>query len=88
MTLTTAEFIKRAREVHGDKYDYSNVIYIGTKIEVDISCPKHKLFKQKPTTHLAGSGCTDCGKEHNIGTIDTFIKKQKVFMATNTITHV
>jgi hypothetical protein len=25
--LTTEEFIKRAREVHGDKYDYSNVEY-------------------------------------------------------------
>ena len=23
--LTTEEFIKKAREVHGDKYDYSNV---------------------------------------------------------------
>ena len=26
--LTTEEFIKRAREVHGDKYDYSMVDYV------------------------------------------------------------
>lgn len=26
--LTTEEFIKRAKEVHGDKYDYSLSVYI------------------------------------------------------------
>ena len=27
-TCTTEEFIKKARKVHGDKYDYSKVNYI------------------------------------------------------------
>lgn len=25
--LTTEEFIEKAKEVHGDKYDYSKVVY-------------------------------------------------------------
>jgi hypothetical protein len=29
--LTTEEFIKKAREVHGDKYDYSKVEYLEIK---------------------------------------------------------
>ena len=30
--LTTEEFIKKAREVHGDKYDYSKVEYVNSSI--------------------------------------------------------
>ena len=37
----TEEFIKKAKKVHGDKYDYSKVNYIGSKIEVTIICPEH-----------------------------------------------
>ena len=40
--LTTEEFIKRAKEVHGDKYDYSKVEYINSKTKVCIICPKHR----------------------------------------------
>ena len=57
-------FIKRAKELHGDKYDYSKVNYIDTHTKVCIICPKHGEFWQLPATHLKadrnGCGCPKC----------------------------
>ena len=62
--LTTEEFTKKAREVHGDKYDYSKVEYKGVKHKVVIVCPIHGDFMQNPSNHLSGAGCPICQKEH------------------------
>ena len=59
--LTTEEFIKRARAVHGDKYDYSRVEYVNNRAKVIIVCPKHGEFPQSPQKHLSGQGCPNCG---------------------------
>lgn len=60
----TEEFIRRAKLIHGDKYDYSKVNYINLNTKVEIFCNKHqKSFFQKPDNHLKGEGCSDCGKE-------------------------
>jgi hypothetical protein len=32
-------FEARARKVHGDKYDYSQAVYVSTHVSVVISCP-------------------------------------------------
>ena len=47
--LTTEEFIKRARKVHGDKYDYSQTVYKGIFDEISIICSKHGVFRQTPS---------------------------------------
>ena len=60
--LTTEEFIKRAKNIHGNKYDYSKVIYVNTETKVCIVCPKHGEFCQIPHSHLSGSGCPFCGR--------------------------
>lgn len=57
------EFAERAREVHGDKYDYSQVEYTNADTPVKIICPVHGPFMQTPYTHLSGCGCRDCGYE-------------------------
>ena len=59
--LTTEEFIKKAREVHRDKYDYSKVEYVNSKVKVTIICPEHGEFSQFPQKHLLGQGCPNCG---------------------------
>ncbi len=64
--LTTEEFIKKAREVHGDKYDYSKGEYVNAQTLVDIICPKHGEFMQRPSAHLRGAGCPKCGIQKNI----------------------
>ena len=53
-SLTTEEFIKRARKIHGDKYDYSKVEYVNNHTDICIIHPKYGEFFQSPSTHLKG----------------------------------
>lgn len=72
--LTTYEFIKRAKEVHGDVYDYSFVNYLDCKSKVKIICFEHGVFEQQPTRHLIGNGCPICKGGVKINK-DEFIKR-------------
>ena len=60
---TTEEFIAKAKAIHGEKYDYSKVMYVKNDEKVIIICPKHGEFLQTPMTHLRGNGCQKCGYE-------------------------
>ena len=58
---TKEQFLERAKKIHGDKYDYNKVEYITLYDEVEIVCPKHGSFHQKPTIHIhAKSNCPEC----------------------------
>lgn len=61
--LSYENFIERAFEIHGDKYDYSQVELRTTKDKVNIICPKHGLFNQSINNHLKGQNCPSCGQE-------------------------
>jgi superfamily II DNA or RNA helicase len=61
MTDKTKEFIEKAKEIHGNKYDYSKVEYINSKTKVKIICPEHGVFEQQPSNHLMNKGCLLCG---------------------------
>ena len=72
--LTTEEFIKKCVEAHGNKYDYSRVIFKNKTSKITIGCPMHKWFKQKAYNHMNGANCRKCTgniKSSN----DEFIKK-------------
>ncbi|MFF2244264.1 hypothetical protein ACFVTM_08815 [Arthrobacter sp. NPDC058130] len=58
--LGTAEFIRRAQDVHGDKYDYQLVEYVNMTTKVTIRCPEKHSFEQSPGNHLSGGGCWAC----------------------------
>ena len=73
--LTTKEFIKKAREVHGDKYDYSKVEYNNCDTKVCIICPEHGEFWQTPSSHLSRKGCPKCSGRNK--TTEDFIKKAR-----------
>lgn len=60
---TTAQFIDRARKVHGERYDYSQVDYRGLQAKVTIVCPKHGGFRMRAYRHLSGRGCRKCAFE-------------------------
>ena len=62
MKLTRDEFEQRAREIHGDKYDYSKVEYVNNSTKVCIICPEHGEFWQTASEHLRGHGCPKCGQ--------------------------
>lgn len=59
--LTTEEFINRARKIHGDKYDYSQSVYVNARSKVIIICPEHGKFCQTPDCHTnMKQGCPKC----------------------------
>ena len=60
MSDTKENFIKKAKGVHGERYDYSNVEYTNSYTKVSIICPTHGEFLQDPHSHLKGSGCPAC----------------------------
>ena len=61
MPLTWERFLARAREVHGDRYDYSQVRLVNVMTPVTIICPEHGAFEQRPQDHLnQGHGCAAC----------------------------
>lgn len=60
--LTQEEFIARARAAHGDRYDYSRAVYMGSAQKICIKCPAHGVFEQRPNGHLKGKGCYFCGQ--------------------------
>ena len=63
--LTTEQFVAKAREIHGDKYDYSKVVYSKMHDYITITCPQHGDFLQKAYSHLNGKGCSKCAKEES-----------------------
>lgn len=63
--LTTEEFIIRAKQVHGNLYDYSKVVYKSMHENVEIICSIHGSFFQTPSNHLRGAGCSLCTKGLN-----------------------
>ena len=71
-------FIEKSNKVHKNTYDYTRVIYIDNKSKVEIGCKIHGVFLQRPLNHLAGNGCTECGREKREGkkgSSEEFIKK-------------
>jgi hypothetical protein len=65
---TWAEFLKDAREIHGDKYRYdrAEAVYADCKTPVPIVCPVHGVFMMPPYRHAGGGeqgrqGCPACG---------------------------
>ena len=79
--LTTEQFIKRAKLVHGNKYDYTLVEYKNTDTKVKIICPVHGIFEQRPNDHLKGKGCSKCSKKSSAKkrqkTTEQFIEEAK-----------
>nr|DAK04438.1 MAG TPA: restriction enzyme [Bacteriophage sp.] len=61
-TSTKEDFIKKAREIHGQKYDYSKVEYVNNKTKVCINCREHGEFWQVPSNHIQGNNCPECAK--------------------------
>jgi hypothetical protein len=70
------QFILEAKKIHGDKYDYSKVVYINNSEKIKIICRDHGEFIQQPYHHLSGCGCQKCAGCHNHSTKE-FIDKLK-----------
>lgn len=60
----TEYFIRKAFEVHGDRYDYSKVVYVGAYDKIQVCCKIHGDFMVTPKEHLK-SNCSKCANIHN-----------------------
>lgn len=70
--LNQEEFLKKANEIHANKYNYSKVNYITSHDKVEIICPQHGSFWQYPYDHLQGHGCSSCSNTFSIGEMDIY----------------
>ena len=70
------KLISQFKDVHGDRYDYSKVVYVNTKTSIEIICPKHGSFFQKPLAHKRGQTCGYCSKRIRF-TKEEIIQKSK-----------
>lgn len=60
------DFVKKANEIHGDKYDYSKVDYVNNKTKIIVICKEHGEFLVRPDKHLSrGDGCPKCANISN-----------------------
>ena len=62
MKKTLEQIIDDFKNKHGDKFDYSRVVYVNIDTPVEIICPKHGLFQSTPYGHIKSKhGCLKCG---------------------------
>jgi very-short-patch-repair endonuclease len=79
---TIENFIKKALNIHGDRYDYSKFIYKGVYEKSIVICKKHGEFITSPRNHLSGMNCKKCmyeGERNVVNklTIENFLERSK-----------
>lgn len=62
--LTIKEWIVKAIETHGELYDYTHSTYKNNRTPVEIKCRIHGNITVNPKSHLTGTGCAKCAKNH------------------------
>lgn len=73
-----AAIIKKFKAAHGDRYDYSKVVYKGSDQKVTIICSKHGEFQQAAHVHYGGSGCRKCANENQFVANKRAINARKI----------
>lgn len=80
-TSNIETFIRKAREVHGDRYSYEKAIYTTARKKMIITCPAHGDFEQVAHSHLIGKTCRKCRDEdlrtNRRATKEHFIKRSE-----------
>ena len=72
------EFIKKAKQVHGDKYDYSLIEYENVTKKMKIICKKHGIFEQSASYQLRGIGCPICRESKGEEKISKILKIKNI----------
>jgi len=76
--LDLKEFIKRAKKIHQNKYDYSKTLYVNSRTKVIVTCKKHGDFNVRANSHLINkNGCKKCSDETRIVSFDVFMCKSQ-----------
>lgn len=73
------QYIKDAKAVHGDLYDYSLCNYKSTETEISIICKEHGVFKQLADSHLhKKQGCPKCNASMQEKDIMKFLEENGI----------
>ena len=57
------DFVKKANEIHNNKYTYEHFIWVDSKTKGLITCPEHGDFPMSQNNHISGKkGCPECAK--------------------------
>ena len=76
--ITLNDFIDKAKNIHGDKYDYKLVCYKNNRTKVDIICKEHGVFKQIANYHIRGSGCPVCNESKGEKEVAKWLDKNNI----------
>lgn len=76
--LTQNEFLLKAKEMHGETYNYDATIYIKHNEVLDIICKTHGSFKQQAQSHLNGAGCPICRESKGERNIREFLLENNI----------
>ena len=74
---TLEEFVSQCKEKHGDTYDYSDSVYLGSYKKIGIKCRTHGEFWQWPNDHRHGIGCPACSGNKR-KTTEEFVQQAKI----------
>jgi hypothetical protein len=56
-------FIDKCIKLYGDKYDFSDFVFNGTRDTIELVCKNHGKFETLATSMLAGDDCPTCRKQ-------------------------
>ena len=58
--ISNLDFIARARTIHGERYDYSQIDYRNARQKIEVVCEEHGPFLTLPSNFIRGRGCPAC----------------------------
>lgn len=75
-------FLNKAREIHGNTYEYLDLSYSNNLSQIKILCNEHGEFKQVVSAHLRGSGCPKCKSSKGERKIENWLRQNNVLFET------
>lgn len=82
-SFTIEDFVKNAKKIHGNKYDYNKTVYVNSQKKVSVICPLHGVFTQTPANHVNHrKGCPSC-KSKKLSDLYKFTTEEFVKNAVN-----
>jgi hypothetical protein len=78
-TWDLEKFIIKAKEIHGNNYDYSESIYIKAYKKLNIKCKIHGLFSQTPKEHINQKhGCPICSSSKGEKKVEKWLRENNI----------
>lgn len=76
--VTFEDFVRRARLLHGQRYEYSSEHFSRVKRSTVIICHSHGPFKMRADAHLLGQGCSKCKSSKGEAIVRQFLSEAGV----------